>query len=415
MDTAAPATILLDAMNRLGEAIRLLSLIDMQKRKAKPSQNEKEENYLADMAELTVHRDVIATVRALRTTKVPLPLDDFESVYLNLLSDIYADPEKALLQADDQPRWLLINPAAAAERRPFVLANLASLVAAISTQLPDSRAATLRTAPPTTETACATSTLLSADVAAWVRSQPSVGEESITDWFLYRLSDSVPWVRYLPFTRREEGTRTGADWEWWLIGDSRSLGMRVQAKNFARAADAYPLLAYANRRGLQIEMLMEAAAQNKLLPLFALYHGDSRVGTTLCPGWTSHAPGDQGVFLADAERCYSNYVKPGRRRVDPLEVLSQSCSLACLFCCSAVSDASLVGIDDILAYIRSSLRQTNQASLPGIWESPPPHVAALLEALRAEPPHWIETEFASRLLGVSALVAFDFRGAATRA
>ncbi len=181
------------------------------------------ENYLADMAELMAHREVIATVRALRAKSVPLPLADFESVYLNLLSGIYEDLEKTLEQAEDQLQWVLFNPTAASERRPLLLANLASLVAAIGILLPDSRAAALRSASPTTKTVCATAALLSGDVASWIRSQPSVGEESITDWFLYRLSESVIWIRYLPFTRREEGTMTGADWEWWLIGDSQSL------------------------------------------------------------------------------------------------------------------------------------------------------------------------------------------------
>ncbi len=399
---------LLDAMRRLGEAIRLLSLVEMRERNLRSSG---EEDYPAGLAEFTAHRQVITTVRALRATNVPLPLDDFESVYLKLLSDIYADFEKALQQADEQPGWgwLLVNPTAASDRRPLLLANLASLVAAISTKLPDSRAAGLRGAPPTAKTTCAITALLSADLGVWVRSQPSVGEESLTDWLLYRLSDSVPWVRYLPFSRCEEGTATGADWEWWLIGDSCSLGIRVQAKNFARVDDVYPLLAYANRRGLQIEMLIEAAAQNKLLPLFALYHGDPPVRTTCCPSWSSHPPADSGVFLADAERCYAAYVKPGRRRVDPLEVLGHSCSLACLFCCGAASDEAAVRVDDIITYIHRSLRVTNQGPLPGVWEVPPPHVAALLESQRAEPPHWIATEFASRLRGVSALLAFDLR------
>lgn len=349
-----------------------------------------------------------------KAASVPLPLEDFESVYLNLLSGIYADLEKALQQGDDQPSWLLINPTAASDRRPLLLANLASLVAAISTQLPDSRAAQLRGAPPTGKTTCAITELLSAEVGAWIRNQPSVGEESLTDWLLYRLSTSVTWIRYVPFNRYEEGTATGADWEWWLVGDSGSLGIRVQAKNLAGVDDVYPLLAYANRRGLQIEMLLEAAAHNNLLPLFAFYHADPPVGTTLCPGSSSHPRAD-GVFLADAEGCYVEYVKPGRRRVDPIEVLGHSCRLACLFCCGATSDASTLRLDDMLGYIRGSLRVADPgAALPGVWQVPPPHVAALLDSQRAEPPHWIETEFANRLRGVSGLLAFDLRSETAR-
>lgn len=405
---------LVDAITRLGEAIRVLSLVEMRKANTQASS---EKDYLAGVAEFSAHRQVVATVRALRAASVPLPLEDFESVYLSLLSEIYADLAKALQQADDQPgwQWLLVNSTAASQHRPILLANIASLVASISTHLPDTRAARLRGALPTGKTMCAIAALLSADLAAWLRSQPSVGEESLTDWFLYRLSASFAWIRYLQFTRHKEATATGADWEWWLVGDDRSLGIRVQAKNFAGVDDVYPLLAYANRHGLQIELLLEAAAQDNLLPLFALYHADPPVRTTLCPGWSSHPPGDHGVFLADAERCYVKYVKSGRHRIDPIGVLGQSCSFACLFCCGATSDASTVRVGEIVRYIRRSLRGTdpvpggNDGPVPGVWEAPPPHVTALLNSQRTGPPRWIESEFANRLRGISALLVFDLR------
>ena len=242
-----------------------------------------------------------------------------------------------------------------------------------------------------------------------------MGEESLTDWLLYRLSATVPWIRYLPFNRYEEGTATGADWEWWLVGDARSLGIRVQAKNFAGVDDVYRLLAYANRRGLQIEMFLEAATENKLLSLFALYHADPLVKTTLCSDWSSHLPANRGVFFADAERCYVQFVKPGRRRLDPLEVLGHSCSLPCLFCCGVTSDSSAGRLDEIIGYIRRSLRTDPAAPLPGVWEVLPPHVEALLNSQRAEPPHWIASEFANRLRGVSALLAFDLRSGTPQA
>ena len=158
---------LVDAITRLGEAIRLLHLVGMRETN---TQTSAEEKYLGAVAELNAHRQVIATVRSLQSVGAPLPLEDFESVYLSLLSDIYADVDEALQQADDQPAWFLLNPTAAAGCRPALLANLASLIAAISAQLPDSRAARLRGAPPTGKTACAITALLSADVAAWVRS-----------------------------------------------------------------------------------------------------------------------------------------------------------------------------------------------------------------------------------------------------
>lgn len=65
-------------------------------------------------------------------------------------------------------------------------------------------------------------------LSEWITAQPFVKEESLTDWLLYRLSKNLPSLKYKEFNRHEEA-RTGADWEWWLIGNSESLCLRVQA------------------------------------------------------------------------------------------------------------------------------------------------------------------------------------------
>src|SRR4051812_39766278 len=90
------------------------------------------------------------------------------------------------------------------------------------------------------------------ELATWMRKQSGVGEESLTDWLLFQLSERIPRLRYIKFTRHREARVTGADWEWWFVGLTASLGIRVQAKRLA-LGDNYPALAYSNKYGLQIE------------------------------------------------------------------------------------------------------------------------------------------------------------------
>lgn len=130
--------------------------------------------------------------------------------------------------------------------------------------------ASVRSEPPTIS-ACPVVAQLCAETGAWLRRQSSV-EESLTDWLLYQLTERTAWIKYRKFTRYDESTLTGADREWCLVGDRRCLMMRVQAKKILGHNDLYPHLAYANRRGLQIEHLIENARQRNMLPFYVLYH-----------------------------------------------------------------------------------------------------------------------------------------------
>jgi hypothetical protein len=58
-----------------------------------------------------------------------------------------------------------------------------------------------------------------------------LSEETITDINLLEIKRAHPLrVRLRKYSKREESGQTGADWEWWLVGRSRSLKLRIQAK-----------------------------------------------------------------------------------------------------------------------------------------------------------------------------------------
>ena len=67
-------------------------------------------------------------------------------------------------------------------------------------------------------------------VRKWLVRQPSVKEESITDWLLFDISENIKSVYYQAFTRHEEARKTGADWEWWFVFRDFAMKLRIQAK-----------------------------------------------------------------------------------------------------------------------------------------------------------------------------------------
>jgi len=142
---------------------------------------------------------------------------------------------------------------------------------------------------------------ISRALAEWRRKQPHVNEESLTDYLLWQISKTVPWVRYHKFSRRKEGEETGADWEWWFVDRQHALGMRVQAKLLHNSSKQNgKALLYRNKKGYQIEMLIRSSITKGVLPFYAFYWGNGTNKTLCQPSRTS----DEGVFMAVAFRVY---------------------------------------------------------------------------------------------------------------
>lgn len=237
-------------------------------------------------------------------------------------------------------------------------------------------------------------------MASWLRKQPAVGEESLTDWLLYQLAERVPWIRYVKFTRHQEARETGADWEWWFVGRKENLGVRVQAKKLAVGTDNYGSLAYSNRSGMQIERLREDAAQRGLLSFYAFY-ADGASGVRVMCGGNAAAGASEGAFLADANTLYVSHIRSGRAKVTSDAILQASNPLSCLVCCPMASDGRR-GIEGVYRYIRNyhpgaldpsltdgSIRGSDDR--PGIHAQLPAYVSFLLDRSREEavPDWWV--------------------------
>lgn len=98
-------------------------------------------------------------------------------------------------------------------------------------------------------------------------------EETITDLLLVEVS---PFVKVVPFTKRQEGgeSGTGADWLWWWVGDDgESFGMLVQAKRLKKKVDGRWRIDFAYKSGQQLKNLLDTADALRVAPTFVLYFG----------------------------------------------------------------------------------------------------------------------------------------------
>jgi hypothetical protein len=245
----------------------------------------------------------------------------------------------------------------------------------------------------------------SIEAKQWLLKQPNVKEESITDWLLYDLSKKINYLKYYQFTRNEEGEFSGADWEWWIITNKKSFAARIQAKKLKNKDDNYPLIAYSNKKNLQIELLINDARENGFAPLYAFY---TKSEAHLKCGRQIQ---DEGVYLSSAIEIHNNYIKKPRIKIEESELLKFSNPLSCIFCCPIVQDS-----DDLISGLENYFlryfdfkeeEKQNVDGIPGFFEKLPNYIMNLLE--QEQIPDWWEKEFGYTIRHIKSIVLFDLR------
>lgn len=241
--------------------------------------------------------------------------------------------------------------------------------------------------------------------------QPNVGEESITDWVLYEVSKRIKKSGYIKFNRHQEARKTGADWEWWFIGNTKSLRLRVQAKKIEGTKDVYPALAYTNQYGLQIEKLIEDSKSVNAIPIYALYAAPQVAPNTKCRRKEVNGV-SQGIFLIEANSIFSSYISPGRKVVSSASLIANSTPLPCLFCCSIKFDT-----EDAVLRLRKLIMhlflpgegKSDFGDNVGLHDEYPNYVHQILNNLDQSTPDWWEREFSRWIDGFDAVMVFDYR------
>ena len=104
----------------------------------------------------------------------------------------------------------------------------------------------------------------------------SYGEETITETNLLELRRRHPeLVRIRTFPKHREA-KTGADWEWHIIGRKLTLKMRVQAKR-VQCDDILKIKHVVKSSGRQqLDLLIEGARISRMKPIYCIYCTESQ-------------------------------------------------------------------------------------------------------------------------------------------
>lgn len=248
-------------------------------------------------------------------------------------------------------------------------------------------------------------------IRTWINLQPTVKEESLTDWLLFNISRKIKRIAYKAFTRFEEATKTGADWEWWFLFPGSNVKIRIQAKKIEPSKDNYPSIAYTTRHGLQIDKLLGDAERTNSIPLYAFYT-DLQEPLNCGKSRGKH----EGVFLAGGKQVYSDFIANGKKEVKANAILEICIPLSCLLCCPLIEDEEKGFIGFLIFYFSQEVGIDIDRSLPesqwelrGIYSEIPSYISSFIQYKESGLPEWWESEFQYDIEGINALLVYDAR------
>lgn len=256
----------------------------------------------------------------------------------------------------------------------------------------------------------------------WLKDQPFVKEESLTDWLLYYVSQQIPNVYYKAFKRNEEAF-CGADWEWWIVTNGtyqmEAYRLLIQAKKLKKDGDNYARIAYSNQHGLQIDLLIEAAKKRRALPLYAYYScvkpdiNEQIVKVDYlseellrwCQSCTN------GCFLASALAVQKNVFDCPKRKISEKELVDASFGLSLLDSIFPEKGGPQGLLYELNDYYRN-LRHDDNHVFTGIrynQKNLPTYVKTLIERHNYDNLSWYENEFRYDLGDLAGIVIVDTR------
>ena len=123
----------------------------------------------------------------------------------------------------------------------------------------------------------------------------SYGEETITESNLLELRHCHSDVVQLRTFSKLHESKVGSDWEWYIVGRRRSLGMRVQAKRVQRNGILRITHVVARSGKQQRDLLIQAAQADKMRPMYCIYCTEPQRSL-----WRQRGRPQTGCLLADA-------------------------------------------------------------------------------------------------------------------
>lgn len=222
-------------------------------------------------------------------------------------------------------------------------------------------------------------------------------EETFTDLNILELKCRHPSEIYSQaFSKRREGFN-GADWEWWLTNNSRSLwlGLRVQAKVLHLATDTFRHLHYQRGKSktCQLHKLETEAERDGLVPLYCVYtQGISRRSARgrkcLNPNYTSQS---YGCALVSTTHVAS--LQSASKTNDLYSVMKAAVPWHCLVCCASTAHSCSDLPERAWAYLQEEFGEMSSVDIDGEETinlgprlQPPNYVLNVLESQIVEDP-----------------------------
>ncbi|WP_059040632.1 DUF6615 family protein [Paenibacillus rubinfantis] len=224
-----------------------------------------------------------------------------------------------------------------------------------------------------------------------------VQEETLTELILLELV-THPHNLIRQYTKLQEGSLTGADWEWFVYTPCRRwVKFRVQAKKIKEGYVYKPNHDIRrSRTGLrQIDLLMRRARSNKALPIYVFYNNyDNRITGHPC-GCASIDNSLFGWTFTPANRIHRLLALPRgagtRKTFSFAEVNDQSLPMACLFCTCvfrATGSGSGPGgtdfLDQLMAQFADYFEEYGVGQEDVVSETPPWYVRDMLREAYGE-------------------------------
>ncbi|MBU0558176.1 MAG: hypothetical protein KJ799_03645 [Bacteroidetes bacterium] len=188
---------------------------------------------------------------------------------------------------------------------------------------------------------CDNNKIISKSVLEFIQFVPDVNEESITDYLVWqwrKLDKRFNYLNIEKYSKEDENKKTGADFELelWLIKDNKPIPFVVQAKKFIKDYNSYcSKLNYKTKaKKRQIYILSNYAKTEKRLPFYLIYSKPDKDTRIICGGMKNNLFEEEtSLYFADAyviEQMSKDYKN---KKLSKNEILEQSNSFCCLFCC----------------------------------------------------------------------------------
>lgn len=195
-------------------------------------------------------------------------------------------------------------------------------------------------------------------VDGWITRQPEIKEESITEWLLDYFDQHSNLLKYYQFNRHEEGTYSGADWDWWILLNNGCFKLRIQAKKVKAGTNHYNAITHSNKNGYQIDLLLNSSSRYNFYPLYALY--GKQEGVERC----KKPPKPISLHICSAQEIYDLIFGSARQRIESSDLLGLTIPLECLFCCPLVRDMDEVGPRRLFEhYFKTPPRKINEVNM----------------------------------------------------